>query len=246
MNVRSRLRARLPAVPLALLVACGVCGASAVAAEEPLLARAFEIRYRPLPDAAELVHPLLSPEGELTTVPRLQSLVVEDRESVLAKVAALLASYDVPPRNVEVIFSLFLGTDRRGREGGPTADGGLSGEVRGVLETLSDVTKWTSYETLGSRAVTGSEGAEVVATLSDDYRVVFAVESVHEAPGVIRFKQLALQQVRRQPDGTLAVADLYSASLGVSIGKLTVVGAASDPDADRALFLTFQARPKPR
>jgi hypothetical protein len=236
------VRARLAA--LVILVAAG---GAASAADDPLLARAFEVRYRPLADAAELVGPLLSPEGKLEMVPRLRSLVVEDRQPVLLKVAALLSSYDLPPQNVEVTFSLFLGTDRRDEPPrGASADAGLSQEVRGVLETLSDVTKWSSYETLGSRAVTGSEGDEVIAALSEDYRVVFAVESVHEGSGVIRFKQLSLQHTRRQPDGTLSIAELYSASLGVSVGKLTVVGAASDPGSDRALFLTFQARPRPR
>ena len=65
-----------------------------------------------------------------------------------------------------------------------------------------DMVNRTAYDSLGSRSVNGAEGAEVVATLSEEYRVVFAVESVHEAQGVVKFKQLSLQQLRRDPDGS--------------------------------------------
>lgn len=235
------------AVALALLLAALAPGVARPADDERLLARAFEVRYRPLADVADLIEPLLSADGAMTLTPRLKTIVVEDRVAVLDKVAALLASYDLPPRNIEVTFSLFLGTDRRGEQAERTVAGpGLSSEVRGVLETLSDVTKWTAYEPLGSRSVTGAEGEEVVVTLSEEFRVVFAVESVQDVSGVIKFKQLALQQLRREPDGTPALAEIYRASIGVNVGKLTVVGAARDPDSKRALFLALQARPKPR
>jgi hypothetical protein len=215
--------------------------------DDRVLARAFEVRYRPLSDVAHLIEPILSDDGAITLRPRLKTLVVEDRVSVLDKVSAILASYDLPPRNVEVTFSLFLGTDRREEEGGPTAVGPrLSSEVRGVLETLKDVTKWTDYDGLGSRSVTGAEGDTVVAILSDEYRVVFAVENVHEVQGVIKLQQQSLQRLSRDEDGATAIHELYSASLGVGIGKLTVVGAARDAGSRRALFLTLQARPKAR
>jgi hypothetical protein len=238
-------------VRIVALVPLLVVGLAGVADTRPdddrLLARAFEVRYRPLVDAAELIDPLLSEDGTMMLRPRLMTLVIEDRVSVLDRVGALLESYDLPPLNVEVTFSLFLGTDRRDEQRDRAPGGtGLSSEVRGVLETLSDVTKWSSYDPLGSRSVTGAEGDEVVAILSEDYRVVFAVESVHEGQGVIKFKQLSLQQLRREEDGTTVIDDLYTASIAVNTGKLTVVGAARDPDSKRALFLTFQARPKPR
>jgi hypothetical protein len=220
--------------------------ATAGGADEPLPARAFEIHHRPLADAADLVGPLLSEEGTLTLRPRLRTLVVEDRPGVLERVASLLDSWDLPPRNAEVTLSLFLGTDRREDEasaGGPASD--LSREVRGVLETLADFTKWTSYEPLGSRSVTGAEGAEVVARLSEEYRVVFVVESVHEGQGLIKFRWFTLQRVRHD-DGTGAerVEDLYRTGMSLSAGRLHVVGAAADPNSQRALFLTLQARPR--
>jgi hypothetical protein len=225
---------------LALLALC-----TALGADEGVRARAFEVHHRPLADAADLVSPLLSEEGTLTLRPRLQTLVVEDRPAVLERVAALLDSWDLPPRNAEVTLSLFLGTDRREEgagSGGSASD--LSREVRGVLETLADFTKWTSYEPLGSRSVTGAEGAEVVARLSDEFRVVFVVESVHESQGLIKFRWFTLQRVRHDDDGAEQVEDLYRTGMSLSAGRLHVVGAAADPNSQRALFLTLQARPR--
>ena len=201
------------------------------------------MHYRPLADAAELISPLLSSEGTLTLRPRLMTLVVEDRVAVLDRVATLLESYDLPPRNAEITFSLFLGTDRREQEAPPDASGSeLSREVRGVLETLADFTKWTAYEPLGSRSVTGAEGDEVVTQLSDEFRVAFVLESVHESQGVVKFKWFTLQRVRREDGGEEEIEELYRTGMALTAGRLHVVGAASDPDSKRALFLTFQAK----
>lgn len=237
------MRARRPTVQA--LVAAAWLGAllSGVRAEEPpLSARVFEVHYRPLADAAAVIEPLLSAEGTLTLRPRLSALVVQDRPSVLDRAAAALASFDVPPRSVEVTFSLFLGSDRSDRR--PGAGPELTREVRGVLDTLSDFTRWTTYEPLGSRSVQGTRGERVVTDLSDDYRVVFVIDSVHETQGTTRFERLQLQQVRRDAEGQERVRDLYTMGAVVPPNKLYVVGAAIDPDSKRALFLTLQTRPR--
>jgi hypothetical protein len=209
--------------------------------EGPLLAKAFEVQYRPLTDAADLVSPLLSDEGTLTLQPRLKTMVVEDRVAVLDRVEYMLDSFDIPPRNVEVTLSLFLGTDRRPEESRQRDPGGsFSKEVRGVIETLGDFTKWTAYEPLGSRSVTGVEGGEVTANLTDDYRVVFSVESFHEGQGKVKFKRVSLQRLDYSEEGSPKVEDLYTAGMLLPVGRLHVVGAAREPKSNRALFLFVQ------
>jgi hypothetical protein len=215
------------------------------AREEPIVARAYEVRFRPLKDAADLLGSVLSADGSLTLQPKLRTIVVQDRAAVLDRVASLLQSFDLPPRNVEVTLSLFLGTDRRDEEAGRQARPlGLSREVRGVTETLGDVTKWNAYEPLGSRSVIGAEGAPVTANLSDDYRVTFEVESVTEPQGVITLRKVSLKRVSRGPDGAERVEDLVTTSIVIPSGRLLVVGAAKSPDSRKALFLTLQARPR--
>ncbi len=210
-----------------------------------ILARAYEIRFRPLKDAADLVGSVLSPDGSMTLQPKLRTIVVQDRAPVLDRIGALLASFDLPPRNVEVTLSLFLGTDRREEEAGRQSRAeGLSREVRGVTETLGDVTKWNAYEPLGSRSVIGAEGAPVTANLSEDYRVTFEVESVTEPQGVVKFRSVSLKRISRRADGSERIEDLVTTSIVIPSGRLLVVGAAKSPDSRKALFLTLQARPR--
>ena len=230
---------------LALLLLLGAVGgvSAQIDEAEPLSARAFQVRYRTLSDAADIVGPLLSPDGSLTLQPRLRTLIVEDRTTVLDRVASLLDSFDIPPRNVEVTLSLFLGTDHRKTQSPRRSarTGALSKEVRGVIETLGDFTKWTAYEPLGSRSVTGVEGGEpVVANLSADYRVVFTVDSVQPVQQVVNLKRFSLQRLQREQDGSESIHNLYTTGMVLPMHKLHVVGAASDPGSNRALFLTLQ------
>jgi len=240
--MKSRAR-RWPIGPAAALVLLAAPAFAQPPAPGRVEARAFEIHYESLVDAADVISPLLSDEGTVTLRPRLSTLVVEDRRAILDRVAGLLEGWDLPPRNVEITLSLFLGIDRRDEDPrSPKADHGLSLEVRGVLEKLSDFTKWTTYEPLGSRSVTGTEGDTVVANLSDEYRVVFVVESVHETHGAVKFERLQLQRITLEEDGSESVEDLYTAGMVLPAGKLRLVGAASDPNSRRALFLALQTR----
>ncbi|MBZ5640615.1 MAG: hypothetical protein LAO51_17905 [Acidobacteriia bacterium] len=212
---------------------------------EPILARAYEVRFRPLKDAADLVGSVLSADGSVTLQPKLRTIVVQDRAAVLDRVASLLQSFDLPPRSVEVTLSLFLGTDRRDEEAGRQAHAeGVSREVRGVTETLGDVTKWNAYEPLGSRSVVGAEGAAVTVNLSDEYRVTFEVESVTEPQGVITLRKVSLKRVSRGADGVERLEDIVSTFVVIPKGKLQVIGAAKSPDSKKALFLSLQARPR--
>ena len=94
----------------------------------------------------------------------------------------------------------------------------------------------------GPKQLLHPEGDEVTATLSDEFRVVFVLESVQESTGAIKLRSLALQRITLEEDGTESVRDLYRTGMVLHAGKLKVVGAAADPSSKRALFLTLQAR----
>ncbi len=235
--------------PLTLLLVAVLLGGASLAgepaADEPIDARAFKVRHRALADAAQLVGSILSPDGSVSVQPRIGTLVVEDKVSVLDRVGGLLASFDLPPRNVEITLTLFLGTDRRDEQAGRHAPRvGVSEEVRGVMETLGDFTKWTAYEPLGSRSVTGIEGGRVTTQLSEDYRVVFEIASVQDAQQRITFRNFSLQRVIRTADGGVRYEDVYTADVSLPTGGVHSVGAASGPNSKKALFLTLQARPR--
>jgi hypothetical protein len=114
------------------------------------------------------------------------------------------------------------------------------------MESLGDFTRWTDYEALGSRSVTGVEGQPVVANVAGDYRVSFTLDAVHETQGLVRvkFERFSLQREVATGDGGHRIEDLYTAGMVVDAGKLTLLVAASAPDSQRALFLALQVRPR--
>jgi len=208
-----------------------------------LLPRAYAVRYKSLADAAEVVSTVLSPQGSVTLQPRLKTLVVQDHPVVLDRVGALLASFDLPPRNVEVTLSLFLGTDRREQEAGRSVPPDVpSRDVRGIAETLADFTKWNAYAPLGKGFVTGAEGERVTVNLSDEYRVSYEIETVQDAN--VKLRGFALYRVSRGTDGKESLQTVYTASVVLPVGRSLMLGAAQNPESKRALFLALSARPR--
>ena len=233
---------RRPGLLLAALLST-VLAVVPAAAAEPITARAFPVKFKSLADAAELVSPMLSPQGTVTLQPRLKTLTVQDSADVLDRIAAVLKSFDTAPRDVEIAMSLFLGTDRREQEAGRAVPPStMTRDVRGIAETLGDFTKWNSYEPLGGRAVTAAEGGRVTATLSDEYRVAYDVETVRD--DTVRLTNFVLQRVTRSAEGKETVQDVYSAAVVLPVGRMLMLGAAQNPESKRALFLTLRARPR--
>jgi hypothetical protein len=234
---------------IAILFALGIsAGLPAGAADapgpaDPVSARAYEVKFKSLADAAELIGPLLSPQGSVTLQPRLKTLMIQDHVAVLDRVSSLLTSFDVAPRNVEIAMSLFLGTDRREQEAGRIIPpSSMTKDVRGIAETLGDFTKWNAYEPLGGRAVTGVEGGRVTVNLSDEYRVAYDIDTVRDQS--VKLTNFVLQRVTRGADGKEKVQDVYSAAVVLPVGRMLMLGAAQNPESKRALFLTLQARPR--
>lgn len=239
-------RAALASV-LGLWAWLGAPGGGSLAATEPTQVRTFEVRFRGLTDAAEVVGPVLSSAGTMKLQPRLKTLVVEDRPDVLVRVESVLRAFDVPPRNVEVTLTLLLGSDtREGRAAQGIGPEAISREIRGIHETLGDFTKWTNYELVGSQAVTVVEGQGAAVQLSEEYRVSLEVSSVEPpsatAPQGTVHLRVVLRRLSRGAAGEDAGEDLYSTRIQLQAGKLLTVGAARSPESRKALFLTLRAR----
>ena len=239
--MRSRIRIAICAAALGL--ACIVPPVAAQEPADPVRAQTFRVDFKPLTEAAELIAPLLTDEGSVMMRPRQKSLIVEDRASVLVRIGQVLESFDLPPRSVKVTFVLFLGRDIRENATRPASTASVfSEDVNAVIEALGDVTKWTSYEPLGSRSVRGQEGSRTVADLSSDYRVTFEIDTVTRRAGkeIVKFDRIVLQRIERDEDGNEILESLYATAGTLKTGMLHVAGAASGPGADRAIFLTMQ------
>ena len=187
---------------------------------EPTSARAFELKFKSLADAAELVSPLLSPDGSVTLQPRLKTLVVQDHVAVLDQIRDLLASFDTPPRSVEVTLTLFIGTDRREQEAGRNVPpSSFTRDVRGVAEPLHAVAlgrlggigrgvgvddhhrpaRRGDPRHLGQRGARVQEVVEGVARGSDREGVVRERQRHHVAPTPAHVGQAVLQLERPRP-----------------------------------------------
>lgn len=216
-----------------------------VAAAESLVARAYEVKFRSPADVAEIVAPVLSADGQVSFQPRLKTITVVDRPSVHERIPGLLASFDLPPRTVDVTLALFLGTDRREQESGRTAPvEGLSRDVRGVAETLADFTKWNTYRSLGGRSVASAEGSRVEVELEDGYHASWTVEAASGADNALKLRGFTLERRLRAADGTESVQVVWRADVALVAGRAVVVGAAQNPESRRALFVSLQAKPR--
>lgn len=206
--------------------------------DDPIQARSYPVRFRPLADSAELVSSILSEDGEITMQMRLKRLVVKDRVSVLDQIPSLLESFDLPPRSVEVSISLALGTQA---EAGRTQSGALHSRDRGIWE-IAPITGFTAFDPLGKRAIVGVEGSTVTTELSEDYRVVFEVDWVDDER--VKFKRFTLLRITRTPEGEEKIKNIYSAEITVKAGQPLLVGAAQAPNSKKALFLNLEANPR--
>lgn len=216
-------------------------------APDGLESRAFEILHRPLAEALDLVAPLLSEGGTVSIQPRRRTLLVRDTPAVLDRVAEAVERYDLPPRDVEVTLGLVVGSDRRAREAGrhvPSRE--ITREMRGVVETLGDFTKWTEYDAIGRRSTTCVEGRQVTVGLSDDYRVSFRLETVEDRNGkeVVTLDQVVVERLDEDAEGRPRIVRTPATRIVLRAGQQVMVGTAKSPDAERAVFLTVQAKPR--
>ena len=232
---------RMPLAASGILLAAALFAparpaAAGAAKRAELSARAFTVKFRDPGDVALLVGAQLSESGSLRIEPRLRTITVQDRRDVLDRIQDLIASYDVPPRNVEFTITLILAS--RTEE----SDQPISREVRGIAEALPDITRWTNYRTLDSVTIAGSEGSRTTRDLAGEYRIEFALESVSDSRGVIRLNPFSLQKLERGSRGEAVYRPVYTTTVNLKNEKLLTIGATKSETSPRALFLAIRAR----
>ena len=202
----------------------------------------FAVRFKDVNDVYLLIEPLLSARGSVQMQPRLKTLAVTDDEETLKKIEAMIQSYDLPPKNVDVALQLILATTEKQPEK-------ISPRIRGVIEKLNEIsTRWSEYRLLGSTTITASEGDKASVEMGEDYRISFAVDYVSDEQRLVRFKRLTLDRrdASRDPE---ANGETYSRVLDTAFSlkedKLLVLGATKLESSNRALFMTITASARP-
>ncbi len=214
-----------------------------LAADEPELeTRVFKVQFKPVVDVVLLVRNALGENGSLTLQPRLKAVIVTDEPVLLDRVAQLIASFDVPPRQVHLAVQLLLGSHEKAPEKRKSAPGAprLPGIDRDLRNTLG-LTSWTDYELLGSASFTTAEGEESTLALGEDYRIRLKVGTVNVEQRVARFERFALERRHTDAEGREELRPIWVQALNLRDDRLYVFGATSMENSSRAIFLSITA-----
>lgn len=237
-------------IALVLLAAGLLAPPPAAAAERPAVssaersreasatvaARVFKIQFKDPSDVAQLVGQLLTEKGSVSFSPKLKTLTVQDRRDVLDRIQEVVNSYDLPPRNVQLTVTLILA-----RMGDQAKKQPISREVRGIADSLLNLPNWTEYKTLGSAAISGSEGGKASVDI-DDFRIELDIESVSESRGIIRLNPLVLQRAVKGADGAVNYRSVYRQTCNLTNDRLLTIGATKSESDSKAVFLAIRAR----
>jgi hypothetical protein len=200
----------------------------------------FTIRFKDVNDVYLLIEPLVSARGSVQMQPRLRTLAVTDDPETLEKIEAMIQSYDLPPKNVEVALQLILAT----AAGKPAET--ISPRIRGgVIQKLNEIsTRWSDYRLLGSATVVSSEGEKTSVEMGEDYRISFAVDYASDEQRLVRFKRFTLDR-RERPGDPEPREETYTRVLDTALNlkedKLYIFGASKMESSNRALFMTITA-----
>ncbi len=199
--------------------------------------RVFPVRFHSMAEAALLLDQLVGPCGAWKVSRPLRVVTVDDTRENLDRIGQALASWDVPPRTVEITVSLVLATMD------PPSGEGVLAELRGVSRTLADVMRWSHFERLGSVTLRVSEGGRAEAVVGEDWQVVFRVAAVDPDQEVIRLEPFELFRLPAPREAAAGVAEprrVLGWTLNLPEGRMNLVGAPSR-GRDRALFVAIEA-----
>ncbi len=213
-------------------------------------AHVFTLEHRSTTEAAELVRSLLSTSGTLEEQPRGNTLVVRDTPNVVSKVAAILADFDQPLRDVRLEIKVVrAGPKSRSVVSPPVAHSGESKYVAELpkeqLAKLQELLRYEEYRVLAEAGVTSREGEAVDYTLGDDYDVSFKVGTV------VGDRRLKLEgfRIQKRIHSTnkarqLRPKDLYHATFNIWLDKPFMLVLAHDERRKEALLIAISAHPE--
>jgi hypothetical protein len=198
--------------------------------------RAFTIRFKTVDAAYLLISPSLGPRGSIRAQPHQRTLTVVDTPQNLRRIAELIASFDLPPRSVEVSVQLILASSGEGTPE-PTPP-----PIRGVIEKLNALsTRWNDYRLVGNAQVRGTEGESSSLRVGEDYQVNFRVDGISDESRIIRFKPFELERRELTVEGNERYARVMHTVLNLRDSQLFIVGASKMEQSNRALFMTITA-----
>jgi hypothetical protein len=232
----ARVRHRAPLAAALLLL---LCASAAAETTKKVVIRVFPLRYRRAEEAALLVRPLLTDDGSVILQPKLNTLTVRDTSDAVQRAAQAIASYDLPPRNVEIAVTLLKATSEPRKPGPGGPEPRVSEVITGVGAQLTKRFNFTDYQKLDSVIVQGTEGDSVAYAIGGDYRLAFLIDPTGGA-SLVRLKDLSLERIRKDDKGKEARSEILRTSINVQAGHTYICGIGKDQTAAAALFIVFE------
>lgn len=213
---------------LFLVTALGAQSVFADAADvgKTLTSKTFVFKHKQADKAANVIKGILSAEGSMSIQPAANSLVVTDLPENMKKIAAAIAAFDAPAQALQLSIRLVSAS---------------RGAVNKVDPAAADVAsklalRYNVLESIGAAQASGREGEPGVVTI-DGYRADFRFGAYDPASDSVQVVDLKL--FRAEGD---QLAPLLKTTLNLKIGQTVIIGAAKQPQSQRALMIVVTAQ----
>lgn len=198
--------------------------------ERTLSVFTYQFKHKQAEKAATAIKTLVSSEGTVAIQPATNSVVITDRAENLKNISAAIQRFDAPPQPVKLSVRLVTA-------------GRVDGSGSGVPDALKDVAaklamlRYNSFENVGSLNVDGREGEPGILDLGSGYRADFRFGEFDPASDSIQLADFKLSKLQEDQ-----LAQVYKTTLNLKVGQTLILGAARDPQSQRALMLIISAK----
>ncbi|MFH1175762.1 MAG: hypothetical protein V1750_00025 [Acidobacteriota bacterium] len=216
-----------------LAAVCALLATLAVA--ETREVRVFQVRFRPVREAASLVEPLLSTNGSMLLQPKLGTITVQDESEVIRRVTEALASWDVAPLSYQVRVRLVLASTT------PPTPGPPGPLIEGIGSGLQKLFHFSSYQEVDTLRITAADGSTVEAAAGGRYSLRFVLRATARDPERLQLGPLEVSRRERGNDGVEVLRPLLRTTVSLRLGQTAIVGAARSEGANQALVLILWA-----
>jgi Bacterial type II/III secretion system short domain len=205
-------------------------------AQDPLLTKAFTVKFKKVDEVASVINGLLSDKGAVTLQPKLQTLVVQDYEKNLRQIEMAIAAFDVPPPAAEISVKLVRAT----KNADPSP---ISEEIKNMAR-VGDVLKFNQYALLDSGIIECEEGENSSLSLAQEYQISFVPDIIQEGSNIIRLKNFQLKKKKKDSNGKETFLPLITVTVNLRNAETLVLGASRFEESDQALLIMILGKVK--
>lgn len=213
----------------ALFFVAGIGLAEPRQGNEALSVHTFTLKYKDADKAAAAIKSLMSPEGTMSIQPATNALVVTDRAENMKAISKAIAEFDAPAQAFRL--SIRIVSAARG-----SSPGTVPADLRDVAQKLA-MMQFNSFADDGNANVVGKEGDASIVDMPTGYRADFKFGEYDPASDSIKINDLHISKVQKEQ-----LTPVFKTSLNLRIGQTYILGAARNPQSQRALMIVLVAR----